>query len=104
MKLGEVIDCGFDPQGYQRFQCCAALAACSICGRAVGLTAETQAWVVGPDGRMLHMSYGLASAACCGKVYVKDWDGAFVSRVPPELEAAMKIAVPSFVIGPSNGG
>jgi hypothetical protein len=71
-------DHGFDAENFQRKEACLAIAECPVCGKKVELTADTESWTEGDDGRRVHDGYGPAFGVCCDKL-IADWfEGCFV--------------------------
>lgn len=76
--FGQVIDHGYDADGYQRKEKCTAVAECLVCGKDVLLISDTEAWTQRRDGHWRHSEYGPGAGECCERVIVDTFDGCFV--------------------------
>lgn len=76
-ELGTVKNHGFDADGYERRERLESVVDCSVCDEEVALWSDTESWVVKPDGKRLHSSYGPAQGCCCGRLYVHSFEGCF---------------------------
>lgn len=48
---------------------------CARCRGVVELEAETEQWVEGDDGHLVHDEYGPGFGECCGLLYLQQPDG-----------------------------